>query len=258
MQNVRAVSRALAVLSSFAGKTSQSLAEVAAATELDKGTTRRLLLTMMKSDFISQDAKTQQYQLGRAIRELTANVSDGLDLRTASFSVLSDLAAELHVTVFLSIYEEGKAICLERLHDMMGIEVHWWPVGGTLPLNCGGAPKLLLAFQPAEEIAKVLARPLVALTSKSVVDQAQLLKHLGDIRRRGWELAVDDVVVGLTALAVPLRDRRGTVVGAISLAGLTPQMVERGRPVHLSSLQGAAEAISLRLSNAPGANRITE
>lgn len=249
-QNVRAVSRALAVLSSFAGKTSQSLAEVAAAAELDKGTARRLLLTLMKSDFVSQDTKTQQYQLGRAIRELAANVSDGLDIRTASFSVLSDLAAELHVTVFLSIYEEGNAICLERLHDMKGIEVHWWPVGGTLPLNCGGAPKLLLAFQSQEEIARVMQQPLVALTPKSTVDSAQLLRHLGDIRRRGWELAVDDVVVGLTALAVPLRDRRGTVVGAISLAGLTPQMVTRGRPAHLKPLRAAAEAISRKLSNA--------
>lgn len=247
IQNVRAVTRALAILNSFAGKNLQSLAEVTLGTGLDKGTTRRLLLTLMDSGFIMQDPATQHYRLGRAIRDLAANVADDLDLKAIALPVMTELAADLHITAFISVYDEGDTVCLDRIHDMKGIEVHWWAIGGTLPYNCGGAPKLLLAYQPPQEITRVLKRPMVAMTPKSVMDVTEFRDQLEKIRRRGWECAVDDVALGLTALAVPVLDRNGDVVCCISMAGLTPQMVSRGRPVHLARLQAAAEQIERRL-----------
>src|SRR5882762_8024614 len=137
-QNVRAVTRALAVLNSFAGKSAQSLAEVTNATGLDKGTTRRLLLTLMKSGFVAQDPVSQHYRLGRAVRDLAANVADELDLRSIAQPVLTELAGELHVTAFLSVYDDGAMVCLDRIHGIKAIEVNWVAVGGTLPCNCGG------------------------------------------------------------------------------------------------------------------------
>ena len=246
-QNVRAVTRALAVLNSFAGKGVQSLAEVTLATGLDKGTTRRLLLTLMNSGFIAQDPVSQHYRLGRAVRALVAHVADARDLRSIAQPVLTDLAGELHGTAFLSVYDGGDVVCLDRIHDMKGIEVHWWAVGGALPYNCGGAPKLLLAFQPEEEIERVLLRPTTELTPKSITNVDELRQSLARIRERGWELAVDDVALGLSALAVPVRGPQGEVVCAISIAGLTPQMVSRNRPVHLARIQRAAAAIERRL-----------
>ncbi|MEJ5902567.1 IclR family transcriptional regulator [Ochrobactrum teleogrylli] len=247
IQNVRAVTRALAILNSFAGKNLQSLAEVTQETGLDKGTTRRLLLTLMDSGFIAQDPATQHYRLGRAVRDLAANVADDLDLKAIALPVLTELAADLHITAFISVYDEGDTVCLDRIHDMKGIEVHWWAIGGTLPYNCGGAPKLLLAYQSAQEITRLLKRPMTAMTPKSVMDVTEFRDQLERIRRRGWECAVDDVALGLTALAVPVLDRSGEVVCCISMAGLTPQMINRGRPVHLARLQAAAEQIERRL-----------
>ncbi len=246
--NVRAVTRALAVLNSFAGKGLQSLAEVTQVTGLDKGTTRRLLLTLMDSGFIAQDPTSQHYRLGRAIRDLASNVADDLDLRAVALPVMTELASELHITAFISVYDEGDVVCLERIHDMKGIEVHWWAVGGTLPYNCGGAPKLLLAYQAQQEINRVLKRPMSALTPKSVTEPNELRAQLGKIRKRGWECAIDDVAVGLTALAAPVHGRDGEIVCCISIAGLTPQMVSRGRPVHLDRVLAAAEQIERRLN----------
>lgn len=247
-QNVRAVTRALAVLSSFSSKRLQSLAEVTNATGLDKGTTRRLLLTLMKSGFVVQDDATQHYRLGRAVRDLAASVADDGDFKSTAIPFATALAAELHMTAFLSVYDDGDVVCLERIHDMKGIEVHWWAVGGTLPYNCGGAPKLLLAFQGPNEIARVLEREPVALTPKSITDREALGGQLARIRERGWECAVDDVTLGLSALAVPVRGQDGAIVGALSIAGLTPQMVERGRPIHLKRVQAAASAIAGQLA----------
>lgn len=242
-QNVRAVTRALSVLDSFAGKNLQSLAQVSAATRLDKGTTRRLLLTLMHSDFIAQDPVTQHYRLGAAIRKLAANVEDSRDLRSIAQPILLQLANELGITAFISVFRDNSAVCLDRVHDMRGIEVHWWAIGGTLPLNCGGAPKVFLAYQPEEVIERILSEPLQKLNAKSVTDPDVLREQLRLIRKRGWECAIDDVAVGITALAVPVLDENGDAACCVSMAGLTPQMVERGRPVFLQRLKDAAEAV---------------
>ena len=243
VQNVRAVTRALVVLNSFAGKDLQSLAEVSSSTGLDKGTTRRLLLTLMQSNYIAQDPHTHQYRLGRAIRDLASSVGATQDIRTIAQPALVELASEFSVTTFLSVFKDGAAICLDRVHDMRGLEVHWWQVGGTLPLNCGGAPKLLLAYQPDEEVERLIAQPMQKLSEKSITTKKELRKRLALIREQGWELAIDDVALGLTALAVPVFDNERKPVCAISIAGLTPQLVKNGKAVHLARLQEVAERI---------------
>lgn len=244
---VRAVRRALTILKSFESRSWQELREVAQRSDLDKATTRRLLLTLIAEGFIVQDGTNQHYGLGNAVRRLASSVPDQLDLRRVAAPVLDKLAAELRVTAFLSVYRDHAAVCLERFHDMRGMEVRWWSVGGTLPSNCGGAPKVFMAFQADGELQQALAQPFVALTPKSIMDKDVLLRRLALVRKRGWELAVDDVAVGLTALAVPVFDPNQRLAACISIAGLTPQMVVRGKPVLLDKLLEAAREIETRI-----------
>ena len=246
--SVRAVSRALAILKSFETKQWQELREVSARSGLDKATARRLLLTLIAEGFVVQDAKGQVYGLGQAVRRLAGSVPDQADLRRVAAPVLDQLAAELRVTAFLSVYRDHEPICVERFHDMRGLEVRWWSVGGTLPINCGGAPKLFVALQDEPEIERALARPFVALTPKSIMDKEILRRRLALIRKRGWEFAVDDVAVGVTALAVPIFDAKRALIACISIAGLTPQMAVRGKPAYLDHLFAAARAIEARLT----------
>lgn len=241
--NVRAVTRAADILRTFRNQPKQALAEVASAAGLDKGTTRRLLLTMMNSGLVVQDPVTQRYGLGRLIRELAASVIEDFDLRSAALPELTSIANELHLTTFLSVYRDHSALCLERIHDMQGMEVHWWPVGGTLPINTGGAPKLLLSFQPEMEVERVLAGPLQPVTPQAITDPDRFRAHLDEIRQRGWEYAEDDVTLGLAALAVPVLDGDGRIVCALSMAGLTPQMRGEHQPRYLDRMLSAASRV---------------
>ena len=239
---VRAVARAVAILNAFDGDERLQLRDIAEKAKLDRGTTRRLLLTLMGEGVILQHEDNGLYSLGPMIRRLARSLGD-VDLRRVAAPQLRNLAAELGLTVFLSEYRDHSAICLDRYHDHKGMEVHFWRIGGSLQINCGGAPKVLLAWQSDEEIDLALAGPLTALTARSCVDRRQLKAHLRLIRKRGWELAVDDVVVGLSALAVPLLDRQDQLRGCLSIAGLNSQMARRGVPVHLSRLIELREKI---------------
>jgi DNA-binding IclR family transcriptional regulator len=246
---VRSVLRAVALLRAFSNaKPHLSLAELAAASKLDKGTARRLLLTLQEAGLINQSVVDQRYSLSLAVIEFGAAVPESIDLRTAARPVLAQLARDMRSTIFLSVYRNQSALCLERMHDGRSIEIHWWPVGGSLPLNCGGAPKLLLSYQSEQEIQSVLRRPLARMTPKSITRPHLLYRRLKSIRKQGWEFAVDDVYTGLAALAVPVLDANGTLVAAISAAGVTPQMQNHaGDPVHLDLFRAAARKIELAI-----------
>ncbi|MCW2241107.1 IclR family transcriptional regulator [Azospirillum canadense] len=246
--SVRAVSRALAVLRSFYQEgPSLSLTEVAGAAKLDKGTARRILLTLVQDGFAVFDAQSQKYSLGLEILKLAGAVPERRDLRQLASGILSRLAKATGSTVFLSVYHDGSAVCLDQFHSDRSVEVRWWIVGGQLPMNCGAAPRVLLAYLPEDEVGRVLDRGTTRLTPFTTTDPGALMKELAEVRERGWSIAVDDVIEGLAAIAMPLFDPDGRMIAAVSLTGLTPHIVRNGQPAFLEELRGAVREISASL-----------
>lgn len=247
MPTVRAVSRAVAVLRAFTAERPQlSLAEAAQAAQLDKGTTRRLLLTLIDEGLIRQDPASQRYGLTLGILPIAAAVPTG-GLREEARPVMAKLAQDCGVTAFLSVAGQQGALCLERVHGSDPVHVRWWGVGQHMPWNCGAGPRLLLAFMGEEKLAAAL-RHMQALTPHSETNAARLRRHLPLVRTRGWEATVDDVAVGLSAVAVPVRNHSGDVIAALSLGGLSHLVLdESGAPRELARLIVAAAEISAQL-----------
>jgi DNA-binding IclR family transcriptional regulator len=79
--------------------------------------------------------------------------------------------------------------------------------------------KALLAWRPAAEIARVLARPLARFTERTIGDPATLRAELALVRDLGYAQALGEVEVGLNAVAAPVRDSSGQVVAAVSISG---------------------------------------
>lgn len=249
LPRVRAVSRAIAILRCFSpDQMHLSLGEISEAARLDAGTTRRLLVTLRDEDLVAQGADGK-YSLTMQLWRLAAAVPEGRSLRDRAVDLLQELASSTGHTVLLSVLRQGQAVCIAREHGNAPVQVRWWPVGESLPLNCGAAPTLLLAFMPEPEREAVLAGHLTALTRKSITNPLLLRDRLAEIRRDGWSLSTDDVVEGLSALAAPVRDFSGAVVGAVSLGGLTSTIIEddgRVRSDVLATLLANCREISTR------------
>lgn len=244
---VRAVARAFAVLRAFtAERPDLPLAEIAQVAVLDKATARRLLVTLMEEGLVRQNPLSQRYSLTLGILSLAAAVPTG-GLREEARPVMMELARDCGVTVFLSIPDPPGALCLERVHGTDPVHVRWWGVGQHMPWNCGAAPRMLLAHMPPDQ-ARAALRRTQALTPHSELDIDRLLALLPDARQLGWSIATDDVAVGLSAIAVPVRDGSGTVVAALSFGGLTHLVLAPdGHPRALERLRAGAAEISLHL-----------
>ncbi len=239
--SVRSVGRAFSILRAFTpADRSLPLGEIAGRTGLDKGTTRRLLMTLMSERLVDQDAETRNYSLSFGVLELAAGLRPSGGMGERAKPVLAAIAQATGATAFLGVVHDGAALCIARVDGDDAIQVRFWSIGGKMPLHCGAGPRVLLAHLPKAELSRQLAAPLDALTPFSPRDAGALEKILARIRQRGWEIAADDVVEGIVSVAVPVRDRSGAVRAAVSISGLRARILDRDRPRHLAILRQKA------------------
>lgn len=250
LARVRSVARAVAILRCFSSaRMHLTLGEIASGTGLDAGTARRLLVTLRDEGLIGQLADGRYHLTMQMVRFASA-VPESRSLRELAEEHLRVLADETGLTVLLSVLQDGSAICVSRQHGDSPVQVRWWPVGEAMPLNCGAAPRLLLAHMPEADRQAVFSASLTPLTKHSTTNPLALKDQVEAIRAAGWSVSSDDVVEGLSALAAPIRDSSGDVVGAVSLGGLNAAIVDENgvpRTWLLAALKAACDGISVSL-----------
>ncbi|WP_252925876.1 IclR family transcriptional regulator [Aliihoeflea sp. 40Bstr573] len=245
---VRALERGIALMRAFsAAQPRQTLTELARAAELDKGTTRRLLHTLQVTGIVEHDTRSGLYALTVGLLEIASAVDTGRELREVAAPYLGDLADRIGATSFLWIPHEGMGLCVERVRAAIpNVDAPWFTVGTRTALNCGGGPRVLLAYMSPEDREHALAQPLPKRTPVSVTDPEELRVVAQRVREQGYEFAVDDFVLGLAGLGVPIFGHDGRFVGSLSISGLTePIRAQLDRNVAL--LREAARTIGRKI-----------
>ncbi|GGJ02450.1 IclR family transcriptional regulator [Neoroseomonas lacus] len=247
---VRALDRGLALLAAFSPEQpALTLTDLARAAQLDKGTARRLLQTLQLAGWVRHDAANQRYALTTRVLTMAAAVETGAALRAASGDALHDLARRTGGTAFLWMAEDGMALCLARvIAPQPNVDAVWFSVGARSPMNCGAGPRVLLAGLSPQDRNRALAMPLSVRTPASQTDRAALLRDAETIATRGWDLARDDFVIGLAGLGVPIRAQDGSILGALSLSGMTSMFGDPAAPRHLTQLRSTATEISRQIA----------
>jgi len=156
---VRSVRRALAILRAFRlSDRSLALGEIARRARLDKATARRLLVTLMTERLVEQNPDTKAYSLGLGVLELAAGLTPCDDLRQRAQPLLAAIAEDTGATAFLGVAHDDAALCIGRVDGDEAIQIRAWSIGGKMPLNCGAGPRVLMAWRPAAELARLLRR----------------------------------------------------------------------------------------------------
>jgi DNA-binding IclR family transcriptional regulator len=120
-------------------------------------------------------------------------------------------------------------------------------VGRTVPYHCSANGKVLLAY---DAVRTPLDGPLEPLTSRTIVDPARLRSELTTIRRDGFAAAIDELELGLSAVAAPVFDEKGGVVAALSVSGptlrLTPKRIAELRPLVIKQCRALSRELGHR------------
>lgn len=193
-----------------------SVSEVAAATGLSRATARRCVYTLGALGYLQ--ARAERSVAGPRLESLTSAYISTAPLFSGYGPILDRLHRKLEQTTALWIYDGGEAIYAAHRDADRLFKINP-PIGARAPLYCTSAGRVFLAYRPQPEIDDYLAgAELAALTPRTVTAPERLSEMLGEVRRRGYAIADQQMELGLRSIAAPVRDGRGDVVAAIEVA----------------------------------------
>ncbi|MEQ8291412.1 MAG: helix-turn-helix domain-containing protein [Roseovarius sp.] len=236
LPRVRSISRAVAILRAFSSAhPHRALNEIVRETGLDAGTTRRILVTLRDEGLVFQDPVNGLYSASAGLLELARAVPESVTLVSLVNDRLLQLARDTQTTIYLSTVDGDAAICQACHNGGQAIEVRWWAVGENRSFDRGTGPRVLLAHLSEQEQERILAGPLKLEPGEEKTLRAEIARA----REKGFIVKHDEIVEGISAMAVPLLDDNGQLLGAISSGGLTPNYVGAAQADHLEKMQTA-------------------
>ncbi|HSZ38537.1 MAG TPA: IclR family transcriptional regulator [Trebonia sp.] len=194
----------------------QLLGEVAAAVGASKPTTHRLLATLVRRGYASQDPDAGEYRIGVRCFELGSLWAANLDLRQLAAPHLRQLNTSTQETVHLAIYDHGDAVYVDKLESPLPVIASSF-VGRRCPASCVATGRVLLAYQPDRELGRVLGEPLPRFTDATITEPAALRDLLDEVRQTGVGVNHGSYRDGVGGVAVAVRDRTGIVVASVGV-----------------------------------------
>ena len=213
---------------------------------LAKSTVHRLASTLLDQGMLEQNAGDGKYRLGLTLFELGALVRRKMDFTMEARPYLRTLIEKTGETVHLAILDHDSVLYIISLESKQALRMGS-KVGTRAPVHATAVGKALLAFQPEEEIARIIARGLPASAPNTLVEGKALQRELAAVRARSYAVDDEESEVGLRSIAAPVRNDSGNVIAAISIAGPVHRMTKKMLLGWVRELVGAADAVSQRL-----------
>ena len=242
---VQSVERAFVLLKVLAryGRP-MSLSDLARAVDTSKPATYHLLRTLMLQSVVAK-RHDALYELSWGLWELGSAVVRSTDLARVARFHLDRLAEESGMAVLLSVRDQHSVIYLDRGQSSESFDLVA-NTGRRSSLHANASGKVLLAHSSAEFVNEILALDLRSFTSNTISRPAALRAELGRVRERGYAGCWQEQEVGMSSVAVPIRDYSG-VIAALAIAGPAGRVNRRSVQRLVGLLSREADEISAQL-----------
>ena len=207
---------------------------------------RRYLLTLEHLGFVATDGK--QYWLTPRVLRLGQRYLSSARLPKLAQPFLQRVSAAIQEIAYLAVLDEGEIVYVAR-NGPSRVMNSGFVLGARVVSHVTAAGLLLMAHQPPEQVRAWLAgRELPAFTPYTVTDKAVFLERLATFRRQGWGLSERQLDLDCRGIAVPLRDNKGDIHGALSVVmpiqhETTAAAVQRVLPALQMAAQGLRDII---------------
>jgi DNA-binding IclR family transcriptional regulator len=238
-QGVRSVQRALDILALLTeDRPTVSIRDIVEATGLAKTTVIRLVSTLEQSGLVW--ATGNGYMAGPGLWRWAHLARSSWELPPETQQMMRELAMRQRETVNLYVARDIYRVCIAQQESPQPLR-HVVHVGDELPLFSGATAKVLLHdASPA-----LLAR--VARSSPYGAGHVKRLQEwIDEAAVAGYAVSHGEREDGLSAVAVPILGRSGSVVAALSLSGPSVRFPEHRIAEFATDLRQIAQRMSER------------
>jgi DNA-binding IclR family transcriptional regulator len=239
------IKRTIQVLDLLARKGAMTARGVSQQLTLPVGSVHRMLVDLADEKVVERNA-TGAWQLSYRLLEITDLQLDGVKLPRLARPYCEAIAEQTRETVNVNVLSADGCVCVDKVRGNEGMQLDW-RIGSRGPLYCGGSAKAILAFMPEAERERIIAQPRDTYTANTLIGADDLRAELGRIRKRGYSIDDQEVVMGVFCVGVPIVDRTGRPVGAISISGPSPKQPGPAIQPWVDLLNDAAGTVSRRL-----------
>jgi DNA-binding IclR family transcriptional regulator len=238
-QGVRSVQRALDILGLLTEeRPSISLREIVESTGLAKTTVLRIVQTLEQNGLLW--ASGGGYLAGPGLWRWAHLAKHSWELPPETRKIIRDLAAELRETVNLYMVRDIYRVVVAQ-HESPQPLRHVVHVGDELPLWSGASAKVLLAEAPESLLLRI------ARSSPYGEGHVRRLREWIDAAvHDGYAVSHGERMEGLSAVAVPVLGRSGSVVAALTCSGPTVRFGDDAVARFAEALAQAAQHMSER------------
>jgi IclR family transcriptional regulator, acetate operon repressor len=214
-----------------------ALTDLASAAGLPKSTTSRLVSALERRGLIEQDGERGRMRPGPAILRVAERgmlERNLMELARPSLDALSEACGE---TINLAVPAHHGVEHVAQVDSRHFLGAGQW-LGRSVDYEHSANGKVFAAFGRA---------PAPAAGSGSA--GAAMTRDLEAVVRSGFATSIDELEVGLSAMAAPVRGARGEVIAALSISGptlrMTPERIAELQPILISE----AGTLSRRLGH---------
>ena len=240
--------RAIAVLRLFDAEHPRlTVSEVAQLADTTRASARRILHTLRSLGLMRTDGR--YFSLTPRVLELGWNYFASLGVDEIAKPLMRDLVDRIDESCGLATLDLPDVVFVARVHTRRVVSVGG-AVGTRHPAHATASGLVLLAALPKDQLdAHLASGPFEAYTAHTTTDPAELRALVDATRARGWALHDQALEIGLRGLAVPVRDRTGDVVAALSVSSSSgrvtlDELSERCLPALLETAQALSAGLS--------------
>jgi DNA-binding IclR family transcriptional regulator len=248
--SLTSVHRALDVLRAL-GSGPLGVQAVAETLDAEKTQISRTLKVLFEEGFAERDPQSLEYRLGWRLYALAGAAGDSR-LRQDAPKALRALVRELGEAAYLTVREGDAALTVLSEQAGRSVQAREW-IGRVTPLNCTSSGRALLFGMDDDEIATLLATRPGELpgTRRAPRTVAAVVKRLRQERQAGHVVSAEEYEIGLTAVAAPVLDFRGTPLVAVNVSVPTFRLTQDGLKRVVKAVTSTATELSASNGAAP-------
>ncbi len=246
-RHVEAVLAALHVMDCFLTIPALGIKQIMEETGYTRNRVMRLTGTLLHKGYIVFDEDTGAYAPGSKILTLSKVFERGQGVVILVRPVLREIALATGESVSFYIREGFDRVVLAREEGTQAIR-YTVAEGQRMDLHAGAGGKVLLAFASEGILESFLSKSAMnKRTLQTITNKRKLKEELTKIRKQGFAISKGERVSDAYAIAAPVFDVDGGLVGALGIAGPVSRFTSGVRKSHQRMILGHAGKLSEQL-----------
>lgn len=222
-----------------------TISEISKELELPRSSVDDIVKALIKKNYL-YCFEEKKYILGNKILEIALTMKSQRNIVDIANPFLKELNKKYNDTVFLALKDEDYVLYLSKIESTKNIKITAM-LGSRKSLYYTGLGKAILSTYTEQELEEYIQRiKFVSRTKYTIVNPEELRKSLKEAKIKGFSKDYREGDEYISCVAAPIF-QEGSVIGAISIAGLYNKVSEEELEKRGEDIKEIAKQISILL-----------